>query len=255
MTTTTAKPDLAPDDTDRTGLSTPRTAWWRRPWVLPLAVVCLTFIVISVPRYLTFDKSQSLIPQPGNLTWHYPLLVAHVLFGTTAMVTCCLQVWPWLRRRYPAVHRWSGRLYVFAGVLPSGVLAGTIGAVSPSGMSARLSDVILATLWIACTLTGLRMILQGRQADHRRWMVRSFALTMSIVVSRVLGQIYRHTFLPMPTNGNIADLTVWGQTLAGMASWPGWILPLLVAEYWLVERGAGEKHRRRQARITAARQS
>ena len=30
----------------------------------------------------------------------------------------CLQVWPWLRTRYPDVHRRTGRVYVFAGVLP-----------------------------------------------------------------------------------------------------------------------------------------
>jgi len=31
--------------------------------------------------------------------------VAHILFGSVALVTACLQIWPWLRRTHPTVHR------------------------------------------------------------------------------------------------------------------------------------------------------
>jgi len=225
--------------------------FWRRPWMIPLAVVCGIFLVYAVPRYLTFNPKLSLIPAPSNFSLHYPLLVGHVLFGSIAMITCCLQVWPWLRRRHPRVHRITGRIYVFGGVVPCSLLAGVVGLVSPSGLSNRLSSVVLATLWLTFTLTGLRMAIQRREAEHRRWMIRSFALTLSIIVSRVLGQIYTATILPPPQTGNVADLVQWGQTLAGMASWPGWIIPLLIAEWWLVERGSGARYRARAARRRA----
>lgn len=52
---------------------------------------------------------------------HYLLLVAHILFGSVALVAACLQIWPWLRRTRPAVHRWSGRAYLFGGVFPGGL--------------------------------------------------------------------------------------------------------------------------------------
>jgi len=78
-------------------------AWWRRPWVIPLFVAATGFLVYQLPPWLTFDPNRSRIPLKFPL--HYWLIVGHVLFGTVALVTMCLQMWPWLRRRYPVVHR------------------------------------------------------------------------------------------------------------------------------------------------------
>jgi hypothetical protein len=206
---------------------------WRRPWVGPLMFVAVVFIAVSVPRYLTLDPSRSLVPQPGGFTLHYPLLVGHVVFGSVAMLTCCFQVWPWFRRRYQAAHRTIGRVYVFGGVLPASVLGLTIGAVSPFGPMIRVSNVLLAVLWLTFTVTGLRMARQRRLIEHRRWMIRSVALTMSIITNRVWGVIATIVLMPqLPTTfgGNEA---LMAQTIAGLAGWLGWVLTLLVAEWWL----------------------
>lgn len=227
-------------------------SWWRRPWMVPLAVVAAGFIYLYVPRYLTFKRSESLIPDPPGFPLHYPLLVGHVIFGTVALVTLCLQVWPWLRTKHPKIHRYSGRIYVFGGAIPSGLLAVTVGASSPDGIGVRLSTVTSGTLWLICTTIGYVMIRQRRYADHRRWMLRSFGLAMSIVASRALGKLYQHTILPPPHTVDPAQLQAWGQTLAGLASWPGWILPLLAVEWWVVEREASARNRARLARRKAA---
>ncbi|MEV8068903.1 MULTISPECIES: DUF2306 domain-containing protein [unclassified Streptomyces] len=254
MTITTTEPGRSPD-----GAAEPRREaggaeapprWWRRPWVGPLALVVGVFLVMGIPRYLTFDPADSKIPPNPQYPWHYPVLVVHILAGTVAIVTCCLQVWPALRRRHPRVHRLSGRLYV-AAVLSGGPAALAVAYASPSGLSMQMSTMTTSVLWIGTAAAGLRMARQGRIAEHRRWMVRSFALTMSIVLSRVLGVVYDHTILPPPVTQNVAELIAWGQQRAGLASWPGWILPLLFAEWWLVERGAGARHRARAARRKA----
>ncbi|MER6105098.1 DUF2306 domain-containing protein [Streptomyces sp. NPDC001832] len=174
--------------------------------------------------------------------------MTHILCGTVAIVTCCLQVWPALRHKHPKAHRISGRLYVAAGVLPGSLAGLAVAYASPSGLSMQMSTATTAVV-------GLRMIRQGRIADHRRWMVRSFALTMSIVLSRVLGVLYDHTILPPPLTQDIPTLIAWGQQRAGLASWPGWILPLLIAEWWLIEREASARHRARQARRKQAAQT
>ncbi len=46
---------------------------------------------------------------------------------------------------------------------------------------------MLAPLWLTVTAIGVVQIRQRRVADHRRWMIRSFALTMSIVINRLVG--------------------------------------------------------------------
>lgn len=207
--------------------------WWRRPWIGPLLFLALAFVVVSVPRYLTLDPQRSLVPQPDGFPLHYPLLVAHVCFGSIAMLTCGVQVWPWFRRRYPAAHRITGRIYVLGGVLPAGLLGLTIGAVSPFGPIIRVSNVLLAVLWLTFTIAGIRMARQRRFAEHRRWMIRSFALTMSIITNRVWGVIAMIALMPYLDTTFAGSEVLLRQTIAGLAGWLGWVLPLLVAEWWL----------------------
>src|SRR5690349_4566826 len=95
--------------------------------VAPLLVLVIAFVAFSLPPYLTGDAAQSRVPIAGTPAGYYPMLVGHVVFGSIAILTCCLQVWPWLRARYPDVHRRIGLAYVFAGVLPAGVLGLILG--------------------------------------------------------------------------------------------------------------------------------
>ncbi|GIH81285.1 hypothetical protein Plo01_77140 [Planobispora longispora] len=210
----------------------------------PLAVVSLAFLAFSLPPYLSLDPSLSRVPPVEGFAAYYPLLVAHILFGTVAMVACGLQVWPWFRRRHPVAHRIIGRVYVLGGVLPAGVLGLVIGAVSPFGPVARVSNVILAALWLAFTVAGFRMARQRRFVDHRRWMIRSFALTMSIITNRIWGGIAAVILIPqLDTSFGGSDVALT-QAISGLATWLGWTTSLLAAEWWL-ERGEAAKRRRR----------
>ncbi|MCM6773875.1 DUF2306 domain-containing protein [Nocardia sp. CDC159] len=217
-----------------------RERWWRRPWVVPLGFVVFAFLAFSVPPYLTFDPDRARVPAPPDFAPHYPLLVAHVLFGSVAMVTCCLQVWPWFRQRRPRAHRISGRIYVFGGVLPAGVSALGIGAFSPFGPVARVSNVMLALLWLTCTVIGFRMARRRRYADHRRWMIRSFALTLSIIGNRLWGAI---VLIVLSTADPALPQERLTEVTAGIGTWLGWTIALLVAEWWVVERGRGARRR------------
>ncbi len=209
-------------------------SWWRRPWIAPLAAVAIGFVAFSLPPYLSGDPTRSRVPPSFPL--HYPILVAHVVFGSVALLCACLQIWPWFRRNYRAVHRRIGRVYVFAGVLPAGLMALPMGALSPFGPVARASNVLMCSLWLAFTLTGYRRARQRRFAEHRRWMIRSFTLTASIITNRVWGPLAFVVLAPSldTTFGGNQQLFQW--TVAGIATWLGWVLPLLVAEWWL-ERG------------------
>ncbi|GAA3095047.1 hypothetical protein GCM10020001_008770 [Nonomuraea salmonea] len=159
-------------------------------------VVAAAFVAFSLPPYLSLDPAQSRVPAPDFFPPHFAVLSLHVVFGSIAMITCCLQIWPWFRARYPRAHRRIGRVYVFAGCLPSGLLGLTVGVATPWGPVTMVSNVLLALLWLGCTLAGWRMARQRRFADHRRWMVRSFALTMSIVTNRIYGVLFGILFFP-----------------------------------------------------------
>ncbi|MEU6149583.1 DUF2306 domain-containing protein [Actinosynnema sp. NPDC047251] len=226
-----------------------KQSWWRQHWVLPLGVLVAAFVAFSLPRYLTFDAAQTRVPQPGNHTWHYPFLVAHVVFGAIAILTCVLQIWPWLRQNHPGWHRRAGRVYVFAGVLPGGVLAVAIGAVSPFGPINQVGNVLMGTLWLGVTIAGYRMARQRRYADHRRWMLRSTALTLSIISNRFWAAGLGFT-LPdqLHTTFGGSEVALM-QAITGITAWMGWVLPFLFIEWWL-DRG---KSRRRQPGATTDR--
>jgi hypothetical protein len=150
------------------------------------------------------------------------MLVAHVIFGSVAILTCCLQVWPWLRARYPEVHRRIGLAYVFAGVLPAGVLGLVLGAQTPFGPVLRASNVLLALVWLFVTMAGYRAGRQYRTTEHRRWMTRSTVLTVSVISNRAWAVVWVITLSPQlaTTFGGNEALMIRGHRLpVRLAQW------------------------------------
>ncbi len=200
--------------------------------LIALAVLLVAFLAVSLPPYLTLDPANSLVPISGRVALHYPMLLGHIVFGTVTLVTVCLQLWPWLRRTHRRVHRISGRVYVFGGMLPSCVLAL---AVVPLG-SLNLLGATGATAWalvgMVTTLRGYRAARARQTREHRRWMVYSFAAAMGIVTGRVL-------FLALPAIPGLAHASDIVHPLAGF--WLGWLVNLAIARWWL--------NRRRPARL------
>ncbi|CAM3292726.1 DUF2306 domain-containing protein [Kibdelosporangium persicum] len=211
---------------------TPSRKWWRKPWIVPLGFVAVAFVAFSLPRYLTGDRTLSQVQQP-EFSWHYPLLVTHVVFASVAMLTSVPQVWPWFRARYRHVHRLAGRVYVFGGVLPAGVSAFVIGVITPFGPAAMSSNVLMAALWLVFTYNGYRTARQRRFIDHRKWMIRSFALTMSIITNRIWGIPFGIWLMPQLDTTFHGDEKLVFYSLAGTTTWLGWVIPLLIAEWWL----------------------
>jgi hypothetical protein len=222
--------------------------WWHRPWVAPLGVIAVAFVAFSLPRYLSFDRAISLVKSPDH-PWHYPLLVGHVTFGSIAMLTAVMQVWPWLRRKHPRVHRVSGRLYVFAGVLPGGLLALSIGAVSPFGPVTAAADVLGAVLWLTFTVNGLRAARAHRYGEHRKWMIRSVALTFSIIANRLWGVLWVIVLTPqLDTTFGGSELAL-RQSIAALSAWVSFTSVLVLTE-WRLQRKPRRRHRPQESLVT-----
>jgi Predicted membrane protein (DUF2306) len=109
---------------------------------------------------------------------------------------------------------------------------------------ARVSNVLLASLWLAFTISGYRMARQRRYVEHRRWMIRSFALTASIITNRLWGAIAYLILAPRIATTFRGSEELFSRTIAGLSTWLGWVIPLLIAEWWL-ERGEWARHRSR----------
>ena len=121
-------------------------------------------------------------------------------------------------RRVPS-HRWVGRVYVM-GCLVGGGAGLILAPGSFAGPIASLGFGSLAVIWIAVTLMGWRAVLQGRFVEHRRWMIRSWALTLAAVTLR----------LYLPTV-QVLDLPFLLSYRA--ISFLAWVPNLIAAEIWL----------------------
>jgi uncharacterized membrane protein len=204
--------------------------------VVPLALLTLIFTAYAVPPYLSLDPAQARIqPMPPNASY-YPLLVSHIFLGSVALLAGCLQVWPWLRRTRPPIHRWSGRIYV-ATALTASVCVMIISPMGLHGANQRVPNTMLALLWFGTTLAGYRAIRQRRVVDHRQWMLRSIALAFSIVAFRIWMFIAFAVFVPEIYTGAEVDSATLDQAI-GATSWFSWVVNLLIVEWWLHRRPA-----------------
>jgi hypothetical protein len=193
-----------------------------RQAMITFSVATIAYVAFKLPPYLSFDSRNSPIPPEHAL--HFALLSGHAISGSIALLTAVLQLWPWLRRKYPAAHRISGRIYIFAGALPSAVLAVTMYPVTPG--AGRVAVLVAATLWSTTSILGWMAARQKRFAEHRRWMVYSFAIMWGygvwvFVIANVLFAIGLNLSTAMET-----------------ARWVSWTGNLLIAHWWL-ERTAG----------------
>jgi hypothetical protein len=111
-------------------------------------------------------------------------LVAHAGFAATALLIGWAQFLGGVRRRWPAAHRWTGRVYASA-VLCGGAAGLVLALGATTGMVSTMGFGALAVVWVGCTAQGWRYAWARDFAEHRRWMIRSFALTLAAVTLRI----------------------------------------------------------------------
>lgn len=196
-----------------------RTPFWQRPWVIPLWIVTGLFLYWQAGPFVGTPEAEAQIPPHDGFRPYYTLLILHIVFGTVAMVASNFQVWPWLRRRYPAVHRWTGRVYV-----PSVIIGGGCGLIilKFAPVVGQTGAFMSTTLWIATTIVGYWAARTGRWRLHRRFMLYSFALVMNNVWGLTAAKI-------IIEGGINIDFTYLGEG----ARWVGWIVDLMLVQWFL----------------------
>lgn len=185
-------------------------------WAL-MALFSVAVAWISLDYLYTETGSLRLAPNPPDEEWALRL---HALGGLVALAAGPWQFLPFLRRRAFVIHRWIG--YVYLGGIGLGVAGASVLAFTPMGGEANsFSFGMLAILWAAASALALRAALARNLADHRRWMIRSFALTFAAVTLR-LGMIT----LPMAGFSQDAAYAV--------VAWASWTINIIVIEWILL---------------------
>jgi uncharacterized membrane protein len=203
-------------------------------WTLALSVIVTAFLAFSLPTYLSVDPARSRVP--ATFALHYPLLVAHVLVASVAMITAVLQIWPGLRARRPRLHRRTGRVYL-AAVVPAATSALVIGVLTPFGPILAASNVVLAVLWLWFTANGYRAARRRDIPEHRRNMTLSATLALSVITNRIWAPVLYVSLQPLRDSVFGGDGERFGWLIAGLAGWLGWSIPLVLVWWWMRRRG------------------
>lgn len=148
-----------------------------------MAVLSLAMVLLA-SRYLSLDPEVFFPQQRAVYVANTVALIAHIGGGMLALLTGPLQFVRRLRKRAPAVHRWTGRLYL-VGVGVGGLGGLAMARLAYGGPVARLGFAALAVAWLYATWMAYRRIRAGDVAAHRRWMVRSFAITFAAPMLRL----------------------------------------------------------------------
>lgn len=158
--------------------------WWLALSALAIAVFAPLPYLLQPLGELAANGGEiaaNYAPRPG---WVRAAFGVHVVFGGLALLLSPVQLSARLRARAPRLHRVSGRV-----VLVSIVLAGLAGFlvawVNVAGPVGTAGFGTLAVLWVGFALLGLRAIRGGDVAAHRRWMLRTFAMTYAAVTLRL----------------------------------------------------------------------
>lgn len=146
----------------------------------------------------------------------------HIVPGVLFLTFAPLQFVARIRRRRISIHRGSGRILATCAAI-TGVLALVVNFLFPAfgGISTQSAVVFASVLFLFSLSMAICHILRKEVRQHREWMIRTFALAMSVATQRI--------FI-----GLLTALTESGfEEVFGTAAWLGIGVNLLVAEVWI----------------------
>jgi uncharacterized membrane protein len=161
-------------------LTSPRARWTPKHSLWLLLGLAALFVFITNEVFLVIDYPLYHQYRVHLIADRY-LLFPHALFGTIALLSGPIQFSTRFRQRYLPFHRILGRVYVV-----SVLLAAIIAMIISAGHPLFPGTCVQASAWIICTLAAFLTVRNGHIAQHRQWMVRSYAVTFTFISLRVL---------------------------------------------------------------------
>ncbi len=149
-------------------------------WITAILAAC-AIGVYSLRYVLPGPPFPARLP---NVTAHREALIIHATMASFALLAGPLQMSGVLRRRFPTLHRGVGWLYVVA-VMIGWVASLPLAWHAFTGAAASAGFLSLGVVWMFTTLYAVVAVSGGDVPTHRRWMMRSYALTFAAVTLRI----------------------------------------------------------------------
>lgn len=193
--------------------------------LLGVAVAARRTIVLLKPGAMSARKNPA-----AGLDEHFAkekaVTLLHVLPGMIFMVLGPLQFVGGLRAKYPAVHRWLGRIFLTASAV-IGVTGLTMAARETiGGADEKAAIFIFGSFFLIALGKAFWHATRRDFAKHREWMIRGYAVGLAVATIRpIMGGFF--------AAAAIRGVTPEPSTFFGKAFWIGFTAQTIVAELWI----------------------
>ena len=179
----------------------------------PLRAKNIVFAFIGVMIIYVLYHNESFLFDAAHPVWnHYEpfkwWLLPHGLVGGCALLLVPLQFSDRLRAHHALMHRIIGRIYVVGALMlaPLGAYIQYIEEPLGASRSFTIAAVVDATLLITTTGLGLIFAIKRMIPQHRQWMTRSYAVSLTFFQIRfILGM----SGLDQPPSFAVTEIVVW----------------------------------------------
>lgn len=142
----------------------------------------------------------------------------HVYTAMFVLIAGLTQFSTQIRIHLREIHRYSGWVYAFTVLFLAGPSGFYMGVFANGGLISQTAFCILAVLWIYFTTRAVSSAVKRDFVSHRKYMIRSFALTLSAITLRAWKYILVLFLQPKPMDAY------------QLVAWLGWIPNLIIAE-------------------------
>lgn len=189
-------------------------------WFVLILFFAGLMIYVTIP-YLTFKLDVDFLVTKQRIIhlkhWRYAFYL-HILSSVFVLLAGATQFSGHFLKNYRKAHRLIGKSYVFIILVISGPGALIMSFYANGTVVAKSSFVILSLLWVSFTALAFYFALKKNFVAHRKFMIRSYALTLSAITLRLYALIIPH----------ITHMD--GRDEYSLIAWTSWTINLLVAE-------------------------
>lgn len=195
--------------------------------VIYFALCAATFaMLLTIAQYASFSSTAGFLQFKQDYLHIGIWKAAFYIHVFSSLLTLCAgftQFSSFVLKEHKKLHRLLGKIYAY-NILLINFPAGMIMAFYANGeLLSKIAFIILDSLWFFFTLKAVIAIKGKDIKAHKRFMIRSYALTCSAITLRLWKIVLSNTFDIDP------------QTLYMIDAWMGFVPNLLFAE-WLIRK-------------------
>jgi len=183
-------------------------------------------MLLTILQYASFNEDVGFLQFKqeyiGNHVWKTAFYV-HVFSSIFTLCAGFTQFSTYVLKNYQKLHRVIGRLYVYDILIVNFPAAMIMAFYANGHLPSKIAFVILDCFWFWFTYKAVIAIKSNDVKKHRRFMLRSYALTFSAITLRTWKIILSHSFTIDPLSLYMID------------AWMGFVPNLLFAE-WLIQK-------------------